>query len=954
MQLLLLFSISSPIISQTVYGSNFSFDCDDNFETLSADSVSEINNQGLNLQNKKIVINGTFTVDRNFSLVNCKVKMGPNAQIITSGNVRFNAVWTVFAGCTSPWSRITINQGATIRFTSCLIRDANNMGIRFAQGYGPQNGSPSWIRNCVFVNDAIGIQALGAQLPVNLGALSFSGNRFLSEENTFTPTNVPSITMRIGISLQSCNGQIGSTGAVNVFNHSENDTQCGIMINSSSVRISNCEFIGFRHGGVNNETTGCGILATGSVLYVEKSGTFNKCTFRNSFRGIVTRMSRKVSIKGAEFYDTQTEFFRKAILCLSPETSSKIEVNDNFISLTRPISAIDVRRPSAPLSSDSISTINNNKLYIGGIQAGSTLHTGILVAGDNNSFNKMLIRNNQVHFITGCRDCNGIEVLGANMTKGYKIQDNKVYYKGDLLPGNSSAWGIALEASDSGEPLGSELAHEISDNVVDITDYQTGTGFSRLVNSCSPVQCGIHVRACPNLTVRNNKVGNAFRNFHMQNDNNNCDFSCNEMNGGYWGLSCNNSDLSDQNFKNNKWLVGHEQADASLWLWFNNGSTPIDQNPAYFFRADQTNPILFPDLIEPTTWFVDDNTVPRVCGSQVITPTNPNGDIRNHFSSFHTNVILGTNNPGWTDVKLWDEKRLIHQTLLRNPSIAQTIPAVNTWKISQNNTSAQQFAQAEVGMFGLVVPSAAMAAQIQQYYRQIDAYFAVFSNLSAALEAGTPDSTAMGIQLNMYSDSLALVNKLLLSALEDIQTTKTNALTSYEGNLLALPDTTPQEQLRKEFLLLRMQQLKSDTFTQTAFNRLAEIADTCYSVYGETVLDAPRLLPYEMGAEYIHNEYPIDNCTPRERSVVGGEQSQIANIQVAPNPASEVLNIHAASHKLILRWEIFSQLGKVQQTGEPNAAQFSIDIRNIPTGTWYIKCYTDGNAVSTTKFIIIR
>jgi hypothetical protein len=949
LQLFLLFSISSQIISQTVYGSNFSFDCNDNFETLSANSVSAINNQGLNLQNKKIMINGTFVVDRDLAFVNCKIKMGPDAVIITDGNVKFNAVWTVFAGCTSPWSRIAIKPGATIRFTTCLIRDAKDSGINFTQGYAPQNGSPSWIRNCVFVNDNIGIQALGG-FPINLGALSFSGNRFLSEENNFTPTNVPSITMRIGVNLNNCNGQIGSTGAVNVFNHSESNTECGIMINNSSVRISNCEFIGFQNGPVNSETTGCGILATGSVLYVEKTGAFNKCIFRNSYRGIVTRTSRKVSIKGAEFYDTQNDYFRKGIICLSPQASSRIEVNDNFISLTRPISAIDVRRPSAPLSSDSISTINNNKLYIGGIQAGSTSHTGIFVAGNNNSFNKMLIRNNEVHFITGCRDCNGIEIVGANMTKGYKIQNNKVYYEGDLLPGNSSAWGIALEASDSGEPLGSELAHEISDNVVDITDYQTGTGFSRLVNSCSPVQCGIHVRACPNLTVRNNKVGNAFRNFHMQNNNNNCDFSCNEMNGGYYGLSCNNSDLSDQNFKNNKWLVGHEQADASLWLWFNNGNTPIDQNPVYFFRADQTNPILFPDVIEPTTWFLDNNTPARVCGSQFVTPTNPNGDIRNHFSSFQSNVILGTGNPGWTDVKLWDEKRLIHQTLLRNPNISQTIPAVNTWKISQNNTSAQLFAQAEVGMFGLAAPSAAMAAQIQQYYRQIDAYFAIFSNLSTVLEAGTPDSTAVGIQLNMYSDSLALVNKLLLGALEDIQTTKINASHDYEGKILQLPDTTPQEQLRKEFLLLRLQQLKSDTFTQKEINRLAEIADSCYSVYGETVLEVPRLLPYEMGARYIHNEYPIDNCV-EERGVVIEEPSQI---NVAPNPASEVLNIHAASHKPILRWEIFSQLGKMQQSGEPNAAQFSIDIRNIPTGTWYIKCHTDENAVSTTKFIIIR
>jgi hypothetical protein len=282
-------AFANQVFGQVSYGPFFAYSCDDTYQPIGGTSVSSItsNPAGLTLIGQKIVISGTFTIDANLTLVNCKVKFENNGRLLTSGNVRINAANTVFASCDMNWGGISMSSGSGFKFQRCLFRDVSGAAIRINGGYQPVSNYINRIIDCVFVNCAEGVYASGQIGGVSLGTLGFSGNKFLKERDDQIPTNAPFQNMNFGIHLVRCNGIIGGSGPINLFDFSipnatgnqsnVNGRGAGVFMHRSNVRIANCRFQNaFRHVAAF-PASGHGVFATGSNLLINTESGYNKC-----------------------------------------------------------------------------------------------------------------------------------------------------------------------------------------------------------------------------------------------------------------------------------------------------------------------------------------------------------------------------------------------------------------------------------------------------------------------------------------------------------------------------------------------------------------------------------------------------------------------------------------------------------------------------------------------------
>ena len=94
--------------------------------------------------------------------------------------------------------------------------------------------------------------------------------------------------------------------------------------------------------------------------------------------------------------------------------------------------------------------------------------------------------------------------------------------------------------------------------------------------------------------------------------------------------------------------------------------------------------------------------------------------------------------------------------------------------------------------------------------------------------------------------------------------------------------------------------------------------------------------------------YYLDNVYMYVEGTASVSDSELLNVSMYPNPATNFLNI--AAKEAIQNATIYNVLGKKVMSLNINKSSESIDISNLSTGMYLIK-YTVGNAVGTAKFI---
>jgi Secretion system C-terminal sorting domain len=959
--MLFFFTISIHSNAQSAYGSYFNYNCNDTYEPIGGSSVSSINSNGLTLFNKKIIINGNFIVDKNLTLYNCKVQMGPNATIDVKSNVRFTAIQTVFASCNSTWNAILLRINAGIQFNTCLFRDANAAAIVFTPGYKPLTGLTNVIVNCVFANDRIGISSdagAGSSSINNLSPMKFTGNKFLKSEEPL-PTGVPRVKMERGMSLIKTTGVIGTAGTPNLFNSAQSGSKHGIFVSRSTVTVTNCEFKAYQQGAEVDLTTMYGIYAIESNLTVDNSS--GKCIFRENTRGgILSEKTKTLVVKKADFYDAPDGGVQLwAIRCINNDMPANITIEENFVDYyEKKSSGIEIHRPATSDPTAPNISVKRNKIYLDG---GGGQSDGIFVTpGTGIPENKMYIEGNEVHIRGVVTFACGIRVYGKTKAKGYKILNNKVLYETPYVITNGgnpiyTSWGIALIDANSGETVDSPFAHEINGNTVDVSTYSAFPSNSLNENVYSMAQCGIHLESSPHTTVKGNTVTNAYRDFHIWKNNSDCDFRCNTMNFANYGLSCDDTDIdmSDQTQKGNLWAsTSYAHLGAVAWKRDGPGLTsPLLTYPNFRFFVNPNIIDHKPDTWLPVDWFVDDTQEFPGCGGNII-----NEPPIRYFTPSQTNILYGIPNNGFTSVRNWDERREMNTSILSIPAISsQSLDAVN-WKNSQLNSSAYKFSSIENDLAAATVMPLSTETILRQVVN-IEAYhFNQLVSISQIIENGSTDSVALGIQLQVHVDSLQSLQEQYQNIVYTYEQQKMIALSLVKTNINTLPDTASFEFARKKWLKYKIKKLMGDSLAQADINDLIAIANSCILDLGATITDAARSIPYEQGAVYWSDEnLGYENCPLGDERQSNVQDTKAQKIQITPNPANQQLEVRAKDKEAqINQWEIVDMLGRSYGRVSCHSNTITIPISDLPSGNYTIRgIYSNGTPFAS-RFIIVH
>jgi hypothetical protein len=886
--------------------------------------------------------------------------MGPNAVIITSGSVSFFAYRTVFAGCDAPWSKIQISKQGKFRFWECLLRDANGAGIKLESGYKPQPGYTNWIRNCYFVNNNIGISCTGTPgASITISPISFYGNQFL--QSAGGNNGVGSIPMNYGIYMSYCNGILGNTGAVNLFDHKNG---VGIIVLNSNMGIANCKFANFRLGGAFPvEANNTGIYAERSYLSVSTDHG-NKCVFTgNAKSGIRSRYASQLIVKGAEFYDEIGKNQPFGILCEKNVLAAEINIEDNLIDyiVQDEVTAIKVERTPAADASSPSNTIRNNRINLPG---GNGAQFGIFVEAFQDVNNKMYIDQNILHLAKQkrCINTNGIFVkCWAAVGKGFKITDNEVYYDftGDLISTEDyTGSGIALLNAHSMESsIESEFINEVNDNLVTAANFEDFeiSPLKFVHNPVSLMANGIQINDChPFPRVFHNEVTNGFRNFDMRFDNTNCDFSCNIINYGRFGLANHAGseaaiEMGVQFQKSNLWkATEYHRLGAAAWV--NGTPGTIANNVTSKFFANPSITYHWPPTYKPADWFTEDTEPFIVCGGNFQDPP-PDNTPRRFLSNLHTDMLYGSIPVGLTASQLWDYRRELSATLLNMPVITQTFPEAVNWLANNSITSSGKFAAVEYAVHQAVNTGNVIEATLVGQQTKAKQRLESIRTISDLIDAGSPDSLVLGQQLQIDADSLEHINSFIDALSDSILTTRRSALTGIlNSQVPGLPNTSLYENVRKKYICAAIKLLMDDTLSQSEISQMYDIVGSCILDYGQTVDDAISMLPYDTACSLYGREIPpYEACSSGDRDNGNNATKLFTNrtVKLSPSPAhSDIFLSINESDTFISAWRIHNIIGNIIKEGTGSSPVMTIPVLDMPVGQYIIS----GNLNSVRRY----
>ena len=136
-------------------------------------------------------------------------------------------------------------------------------------------------------------------------------------------------------------------------------------------------------------------------------------------------------------------------------------------------------------------------------------------------------------------------------------------------------------------------------------------------------------------------------------------------------------------------------------------------------------------------------------------------------------------------------------------------------------------------------------------------------------------------------------------------------------------------------------------------NNLQEVACNDDGAIGNfTLLDVTGQTPgstlYIRASEYATNNYGKFKISAYNLSTATVEDDIIEGLSLYPNPVNDILTIE--SQEKITQLSIYSILGKLVKTVQPNTTNSSIDLSNLATGIYMVKIEAD-NKVSTQKII---
>ena len=933
------------------------------YTTITANKVSDINNNGVTYQNQNLEINQPLSVDRNLTFINCRIKFGTNGYLFTTGNVSLRANCSIFTGCGNNWYGIVIKPGARFFFDDCLIREANR-GIELERGYQPLVAAPSnynRIVGCRFEHNVYGIRTgnrIGSSLPVRLSPIVFEGNTFAGKTLAG-----PNLQPYAGIHLINARGHLGYSGAPNPAVNTFSGLPFGItMSGGSDVRIANCVFkqmqtLPSNYGDAILSSTG--VYSADSRLRVSKSLTHRPCTFEATGQnGILSRYARLLEVKENIFTDQSSgtgsgrlDYGIKSEFNTVPVTIL-LERNDMDFYTRYHKEGISLDRPLASNYNLLYTTIVRHN-YIDYWNRVLPDQTGIFIRNKYDAYDRMLVDSNQIAVHSLAVENNGIQLSrlgGVGNVSGSKVFNNQISYTtSTAAPANNddyNSWGISFEDLINYEvSLQSPYRNEISNNDVKASTFTwNGQTASLNQNIYSALKCGIHVYESPFATVAANFVEKAMRQFHFANNNTACNFLCNDMGEGRFGLHCLYNyapavtNMGDQVLKGNVWL--------STSTFHQSGALHSDGTPPFKFFVNPNYQGHKPPSWAPIDWFEDDFAEPE-CG------IDPNEINPRYLSWLDTLVLTGADTNSLQSIH-WDNKRLLIRKLLEAPAALQEHPDASTWLSNQNGGSAWLYVKAEHALRNAMDLSPA----IEDSLRALDLSEKIWSDslhrLLMALDASPADSTVLHTALDTVYSALEQVLALDDTLRAYIHNERASKLLLAQDTVEMLPDTSAWEWARKQVLLSVVKNYQNVSPTTAELQTLHNIAISCPDSVASALFCARGLLPEDTLVNRLVEGHISSCISLRSTPIPEQTATESRLLQILPNPATDRITVRCSEPIQLLAWEIRDASAKVIQTGHRATLPMEVLLPDGQPGYYYFHGIGPDGTVYHSSFIVSK
>jgi hypothetical protein len=848
---------------------------------------------------------GEFRIDKNFTITNCALKMGPGARIsIQPAQPSISVLATVtnsyaFA-CEEMWRGFEVKTFGALRMSNSYVSDAQyavnvfQKSALFLEGntfdrnwvglFTSTNNSsftfPTFKKNTYNHTSALNSPYPG-QMPVPDGSRSFAG---LWLQN-----------------VSSVNLSTNSVSDLNVFKN----LNVGI-INFSNLTVNhNCRFENMVAEGIlNGVESGIGINNrnrldfTGLGEPANSTTTFNRC-----FAGVHIQAATWTRVRQSKFAaNTRGVWLAKSL-------NAKTFVWDNYFDISLEGSA-----------GIFLSSIADNPF--------------LEVVG--NTFEQ-----------TGAQSY-GIEITGEAITPS-KINISNAFNGGaNVFNLNGPQYGIYAEnvfsqAMSEFEVVGNKI-NVLTNGIGVIYDHVGGFSIKdniirgNLATSIQAKGVGINEHSGIIAVLEHNCFQQDFS--HALRPQGTCtefDIKCNNFTGTQIPIQLSSSDEIDEQIHRGNFFDGNQEAinggfDADLEAF------KINSNQLSSFRPQVVS--------SPVPWFIEEPNVfitecaPTDCGPAASLQSPPSSVIA-AISTLDTKIADGTiNASNKTPVMLWNLQRNLFRKLKDNPGLVTGSVLQSFY--SQNATGIiGQFTNVEDAIRDMLTPDATLLASYESKQTDIEN---LMSSILALEQGPNPSDPNVLAQIEAMQADIANLN----AGIDNIQA---SILSQIQGdvpgiqalnNAISPTNTFQSNEKTVNAVLLEFIANGTGELTPTQLTTLQGIAAQCPKTGGRAVIRAAGMLPLcenrEMRATWL-------NCSGPQLGSEGDSQklkmgNQVGTLRVFPNPASDALTIvlpndFTEGADIVL----FNQFGQALLVSKSTAgnAQFELSLKNIPNGVYFLK-----------------
>ena len=829
------------------------------------------------------------------------------------------------------WEGIFVPGGKQGYFAECYFSNA----ITAIKGF---NGSFVLARSSVFYNNKTGIYMLESQNGSdNHSTLIANSNEFYSTPNGINDAFVGNRSYAAMIVNDMAYPDITDANYIH-------DIQNGILLYNSTLHFYNNTYDLAPHiqtnvykniqpapGNQYASESGIGLLVDGGLNGNSKiwldGGTgydlsyFNYSTnynFENCKVGIKS-VNANLTLRYNDFKDCE-----RAILVVgtnNPASSCDIEKNTILNSFVG-IDMLD--NPSGPSGIIYKNNITGGALSVNGngIRALNSLSFGA---------STMVIKENSINV-----NRNGMEGITSSGVELLTMYGNQIQISGQLY----SYKGIHI--------LNASNNNFLAENDI------TGGGGGQWFDNISPERNGIKIEGCMQTDIGcNNVIGGVASGLQILDDCSNSSIYRNKFNTCTVGLLYGTPDpsgypgqSSPQYGQLNEWTGGFSKYPAWYSINF--------PDPSWIYNSEY-NAVPKPSIYHPINIKSEDPNDPWFFATQGGSPqackTALLGNNDGVLSTKEINIINGVPGNLPTDqAHYWNTRWNLYNRLKRSSNL-NTSATINNYIISESSSNLgklfaswsmvrnfQGFTLAQQNTYAIALENLDSVEQLlQNLYEQADAEYVLSDSISL--------TTENAIQAGLTS---ARQYKSELFALGGNNNIAWNQAISNAQNILSnISTTNDQEGFQKNIQSIYLASLANHQRPNTGqLNDILSIANDCPNEKGQAVWWARNI--YKIVNQLDTTQF-IKWCQPSHNRSSLQNEAAISNVEIMPNPGSDILTINNLDISKSYEIEMFSTYGiKVKNINCSKKQSISLDTNQLQDGMYIVHIIQGDKIVNKT------